>query len=276
MSATEPSADAVRNDVAGVLLIRPQVFGSRIRAAMSTRLGGVSAPPFDTLNLGYSTADDPRAVAENERRFADAFGVAPGVIRWAHQVHGTALAHAEDLPPTVGTGAHVEADAIVSRTPGLACAIKIADCVPVLLADREARVVAAVHAGWRGVAAGIVGLAVHALRSVQGDVPASQLCAWIGPCIGFGAFEIGAEVADALRQAGATPSDLSAPYVRSGTERCRANLRTIVRHQLIATGLVEEAIETDPRCTFEDAAHFFSHRRDGRTGRMAAVIMIEP
>ncbi len=240
-----------------------------VRAAMSTRRGGVSPSPWESLNLGYATGDALERVAENERRFAAAFGVEPAAIRWVRQVHGDGVALAEELPATVGRGAEIPADAVISRTSGLACAIKVADCVPVLLAAEDASVVAAVHAGWRGVAAAIVPKTVRAMAT---SVPVR---AWIGPAISRAAFEIGAEVHEALMQAGAKDEDFSVPYLREGQMRCHADLKAIIVRQLLGVGLERQHIHVDPACTYAGRADFFSHRRDGPSGRMAAMIMIE-
>ncbi len=260
-------------DLARAPLVRVERFGPRIRAAMSTRAGGVSPPPFASLNLGYATDDDPANVAENERRLAAAFGIAPESIRWVRQVHGDAIAFAEALPPTVGTGATIEADAVISETPGLAAAIKIADCAPVLVAAEDASAVAAIHAGWRGTAAGIVGQTIATLRARH---PQAFWRAWIGPCIGPDAFEVGPEVVDALVAAGAQASDFHAPGDHADPTRRYADLKAILARQLTRAGLDVRAIAVDAACTFRDPARFFSHRRDARTGRMAALVMIEP
>jgi YfiH family protein len=246
-------------------------LGPGIRAVMSTREGGVSPAPFASLNLGYATDDDPANVQENERRLAAAFAVAPESIRWVRQVHGDVIRFAEALPPTVGAGAVIEGDAVVSETPGLAAAIKVADCAPVLIAAEDGRAVAAVHAGWRGTAAGIAGKTIAVLR---GRHPDARWRAWIGPCIGPAAFEVGPEVVDALLAAGGLPEDFSTPYEREGRPRRRADLKAILVRQLEHAGLDRAAIAVDPACTFSDRDRFFSHRRDARTGRMAVLVMI--
>ncbi len=252
-------------------LVRAACFGPRIRAAMTERARGVSPPPFASLNLGYATEDAPSNVQENERRLAAAFGIAPESIRWVRQVHGDGIAFAEALPPTVGTGATIEADAVIAETAGLAAAIKIADCAPVLVAAEDASAVAAIHAGWRGTAADIVGKTISTLRARH---PRARWRAWIGPCIGRGAFEVGPEVVDALVAAGAAPGDFSEPYERAGQSRRRADLKAILVRQLERAGLDPRQIAVDPACTFTERERFFSHRRDGRTGRMAALVMI--
>lgn len=260
-------------DLARAPLVRVERFGPRIRAAMTTRAGGVSPPPFASLNLGYATDDDPANVAENECRLAAAFGIAPESIRWVRQVHGDGIAFAEALPPTVGTGATIEADAVICETPGLAAAIKIADCAPVLVAAEDTSAVAAIHAGWRGTAADIVGRTIATLRARH---PQALWRAWIGPCIGPDAFEVGPEVVDALVAAGAALGDFSEPHERAGQRRQRANLKAVLVRQLERAGLDPRRIAVDPACTFTERERFFSHRRDARTGRMAALVMIKP
>lgn len=278
MRPLEPAHERKTVFEPAVPLIRPRIFGPGIRAAMSTRAGGISPPPFESLNLGFGTADRPEHVAENLRRLADAFGVATQALRSVRQVHGRALAEAEKLPAANGGGALIEADALIAQTPGLACLVNVADCAPVLVAADDASAVAAIHAGWRGTAAGIVAATFAALTRLR---PRARWRAWIGPCISRSAFEVGEEVAQALRRAGAAPEDLGEPYEREGRVRYRVDLKAVLVRQLLACGLERTAIEVDPACTYHDAERFFSHRRacecdGGQAGRMAALIMIEP
>ena len=157
---------------------------------MTTRLGGASAAPYDALNLGYGTADDRAAVMQNERLVARALSINELDIRWLHQVHGNEVHHAESLPENAPLGAtHIKGDAVVSHTAGLVCAVKAADCMPVLFAALDGSAVAAAHAGWRGLAGGVLERTVAEM-----NVSPEHIVAWMGPCIGPTAFEVGEEV----------------------------------------------------------------------------------
>ena len=254
---------------------------------MSTRLGGSSAAPFDSLNLrppalGGADMDAPAAVLENQRRFAQALGARPV---WLAQVHGADVLRltAAHLQP----GAPLpQADASICTEPGIACAVLVADCLPVLFCSADGRAVGAAHAGWRGLAAGVLDNTVAALCAAAGCGP-GQLLAWLGPCIGPDAFEVGADVLQAF---GADPLDLQAadaalfrPSPRpDGSQRWRADLPALARRRLAALG-VGVGVGADPApgagaiagghwCTVATPSRFFSFRRAPRTGRMAAAI----
>jgi polyphenol oxidase len=248
-------------------LIRP-VWGApgRVGAAMTTRLGGVSAAPYDSLNLGYATADDRASVTQNERLTAAALGVHEADIRWAYQVHGTDVQHAESLPENAPLGAaEVKGDAVISHTPGLVCAVKVADCMPLLFAARDGTAVGAAHAGWRGLAAGVLERTVTALR-----VAPDQLVAWMGPCIGPKAFAVGEEVRAAFVAHDPLAALHFAPVEAPGKFLC--DLYAIARQRLAAIGLTD--VSGGEYCTFNQAELFFSHRRAPVTGRMAAFVWI--
>jgi hypothetical protein len=251
-----------------------------VRALMSTRSGGVSAAPFDSLNLRPpqlaglpgAAVDGPSAVHENQRRFAAALGAQPV---WLDQVHGAEVLRlsADHLRP----GMPLErADASVSTEPGIACTVLVADCLPVLLCDRQGRAVGAAHAGWRGLAGGVLDHTVAALCEAAGCAPA-DLLAWLGPCIGPAAFEVGADVLQAF---GADPQALSpadAGLFRfsprpDGSARWRADLASLARRRLAALGVV--AVSGGAWCTVQAPARFFSFRRTPVTGRMAAGIAL--
>jgi polyphenol oxidase len=253
------------------LYLRSELLGRAAFAhAFFTRRGGVSSGPFSSLNLSLVVGDRPEDVAENRRRVAALLGVAAAAVCVPHQVHdrGVTVAGGGTSAPQVEATA---ADAIVSDGPGLACAVRTADCVPLLLADRETRRVAAVHAGWRGVVKGVVGAAVEAMFA-RGSRPEHLLVA-IGPHISPQAFEIGAEVAEALAAASAAPD---AVVARHG-QKARANLRAILTAQLRALDVPSQNIEALPGCTFSDVTSFFSYRRDGRhSGRQLSAIVSEP
>jgi polyphenol oxidase len=246
-------------------LIRPQwPAPPGVQAAMTTRRGGVSIAPFDALNLGYSTADDRASVAQNERLTAAALGINTEDIRWVHQVHGVAVHHAESLPANTPLGGtEVKGDAVVSHTPGLVCAVKAADCMPVLFAARNGSAVAAAHAGWRGLASGVLERAVALMRVAPEDV-----LAWLGPCIGPAAFEVGGEVRDVFVAHDPRAAQHFLP--RATPEKFLCDMASIARQRLRAIGVTE--VSGGDYCTFNQTELFFSHRRSANTGRMAALV----
>jgi hypothetical protein len=243
-----------------------------IAALMSTRQGGVSAAPFDSLNLRPpqlpgDALDAPAAVAENQRRFAAALGAQPV---WLHQVHGCTVVRlsGDHLRP----GAPLPtADASVCTEPGIACAVLVADCLPVLLCSADGRAVGAAHAGWRGLAGGVVEATVAALCELSA-CPPGALLAWLGPCIGPQAFEVGEDV---LRAFGATPAAAGDSAFRpspraDGSPRWRADLPALARRRLAALGVRQ--VSGGDWCTASEGSRFFSFRREAHTGRMAAAI----
>ena len=238
--------------------------GPRVGALMTTRAGGVSARPYDSLNLGRSSGDDPDAVAENRRRFEAALGV-PTV--YLSQVHGTRVLRL----PTPATGAE-QADAVITTEPGVACSVMVADCLPLLLAAPDARGVGAAHAGWRGLAAGVLEASVAALCEAASCAP-RELVVWLGPCIGPRQFEVGADVLAAFERTAADPGPRFVARPRpDGAPRWRADLPGLARDRLIALGLTQ--VSGGAWCSVEDASRFFSFRRDGVTGRMAAAVWL--
>lgn len=259
----------------------------QISALMSTRRGGVSAAPFDSLNLRPSQIPDLKqadatataepaawdaadAVLENQRRFAAALGAAPV---WLNQVHGTEVVLLR--PHHLRPGAELpRADASISTVPGLACAVLVADCLPVLLCSADGRAVGAAHAGWRGLAAGVLDTTVAALSQAAG-CPADQLLAWLGPCIGQQAFEVGEAVLLAFGQSPLAPDvRLFKPSPRpDGSPRWRADLAELARQRLASLGVVQVS-GGGVGCTATDASRFFSYRRDGHTGRLAAAVAV--
>jgi len=239
----------------------------RVGAVMSTRAGGVSRSPWDSLNLGTAVGDDPAAVVENRRRFVALTGAQPA---WIRQVHGSTVvpaheAAAADEPP--------QADASWTDQPGVACIVQVADCMPVLLAAPGGRAVAAAHAGWRGLAGGVVEAALAALCTAARCEPA-QVSAWLGPCIGPSRFEVGADVLQAF---GASPGQADARRFVPGTDaggapRWLANLPQLARDRLALLGV--RRVSGGNWCTVEQRSRFFSYRRDGLTGRLAAAAWI--
>ena len=230
---------------------------ANVRACVTTRAGGVSQVPFDSFNLGDHVGDDPAAVAENRRRLQALLGCRPA---WLSQVHGVAVVEAD--PAQVA-----EADASWSATPGIACTIMTADCLPVLLCDRAGSRVAGAHAGWRGLAAGVLEASVAAL-----GCPADQVLVWLGPAIGPQAFEVGGEVREAFVALHAEAAEAFVPSVNPG--RYMADLYRLARIRLAAIGV--SAVYGGGLCTFGDAERFYSYRRAPRTGRLASLIWLQP
>jgi hypothetical protein len=225
-----------------------------VHAVATTRQGGVSVGPYASLNLGDHVGDDPAAVAENRRRLKAALAL-PAEPRWLRQVHGMRVVRAS------GSEA-IEADGAWTDRSGVVCSVGMADCLPVLFCDRAGTRVAAAHAGWRGLAAGVLEATVAALA-----VAPDQLLAWIGPAIDAAAFEVGPEVRAAFLAADAEAVTAFQPG-RAG--RWQADLVTLARQRLRRAGVAQ--VWGGHWCTSGEPAWFFSHRRDGTSGRMAALI----
>jgi len=219
---------------------------------------GVSKPPFDRFNLGMRAGDDPAAVASNRAELGERFGL-PSPPRWLRQVHGTRVV----LEPG---GDEPEADAAVTRTPGTVLAILTADCLPVVLAARDGCVVGAAHAGWRGLAAGVLEATVGAM-----DVPADGLVAWLGPAAGPQAYEVGQEVFDAFVEA---DPQASVAFLATRPGHWRVDLYALARQRLAEAGVRD--VHGGNLCTISDSQRFFSHRRDQRGGRMATLAWMQP
>ena len=233
---------------------------------VSTRAGGVSAGAYASLNLGRGSGDAPEAVSENGRRLGEAL-VGPLPPRFARQVHGRDVVVLEDRPPDAPLG---DGDAVATARAGAPVGVLGADCPGVLLVDPVRRALAVVHSGWRGTLAGVVPAAVDVLRRRFGS-DEKDLRAGIGPGISARRYEVGPEVADAFR-AGFPDADRC--LSRGAGDRSHLDLHAAIRLQLEAAGLLASHVETMASCTYEDAASFFSHRRDGpRTGRHALVAM---
>ena len=235
--------------------------------AFSTRLGGVSPAPFDSLNLGNPNGcaiqDDYEHIWENYRRLQAAAGCAGRELCRVHQVHGAAVVRAQQGGPFDTAS---KADALVTADPGRTLSVRAADCVPILLAAGDGRTVAAVHAGWRGVIAGAVPAALAAMGA---DDDATPAVAAIGPCIGGDAFEVGPEVVEEFVRVFGT----DAPIVRRVGAKGYIDLKAAVRIQLLRAGVPAGHIDVSECCTYRDVGEFYSHRREnGVTGRMAAII----
>ncbi len=226
---------------------------ANVRALVTTRSGGISSGPFADFNLADHVGDDPAAVAENRRRLR---AWLPADPVWLQQVHGTRCIDAALATPGI------EADASFTRQPGVVCAVLTADCLPVLFADEAGTVVAAAHAGWRGLAAGVLEATVQAMA-----VAPDHLFAWLGPAIGPASFEVGAEVCEAFTTA--NPAAVSA-FRPHGNGKWLCDLYQLAHLRLRALGLCRiTSAEFD---TFRDAQRFFSYRRDRITGRIASLI----
>jgi polyphenol oxidase len=221
--------------------------------------GGVSKAPYARLNLGDHVGDDPVAVAENRRQLRSSAEL-PGEPAWLAQVHGITVA---DLDVE---GPHGPADAAITRRLGRVCAILTADCLPIVFATDTGDAVAAAHAGWRGLAAGVIGATVRAMGS-----PAERLMAWLGPAIGPGHFEVGSEVREAFLKGDSGAGEAFQPNTRG---RFMADLAMLARRQLVRLGVTR--IYGGGECTYTRADRYFSHRRDGLTGRQATLIWREP
>lgn len=233
----------------------------RVRRVVTTRAGGRSVAPYESFNLGAGVGDDPAAVAANRQRLADELGLAPDHVVWMEQVHGR-TASIVDGP----RGTALEAtDAAISTRPGVAVAVLAADCVPILLADVEARIVAAVHAGRVGARVGVLPAALEGMRAAGARI--DRVEALLGPAVCGECYEVPAAMqADVAKH---LPG--SASTTRRGTPGL--DLRAGLWQQLAAAGVARVGV--DPRCTVEDKT-LFSHRRDGTTGRLAAVTWLEP
>jgi len=232
---------------------------ANVRAAATTRRGGVSLGPFTSLNLGRNTEDDPDAVSANRRHLRARLGLTREPA-WLHQVHGADVVRA-----TEDSADSPAADASWTDHPGIACTILAADCLPVLFCDRNGTRVAAAHGGWRGLANGILDRTVDAM----GVAPA-ELIAWLGPAIGPDAFEVGPEVRTAFVERW---PETTAAFRAGQGDRWFCDIWSVARIQLRELGVTE--IHGGGDCTFADEDRFFSFRRDGTTGRMASLVWLD-
>jgi YfiH family protein len=248
---------------AAEVLDAPRLRDAGFRHGFSTRRGGTSQGAYGTLNLGRNVGDDAARVADNLARFASAVGFAPDALFDLSQVHGRAVVvlRGNERPAEVRAR---HGDALVATESGTTVAVRTADCVPVLLGDRASGAVGAIHAGWRGVVAGVVREAVLALQNGR----AAELVAGIGPSIGPCCFEVDADVAAELAR---TAGD--GIVIRRGMGKPHVDLWRAVEHQLRAAGV--EVIDTLGRCTVCEGDQFFSYRRDGNaSGRMLSAIVV--
>jgi YfiH family protein len=228
----------------------------RIRALITTRRGGNSIGPFASMNVGLCVGDDPACVEANRHLLMQFLPAEP---KWLDQVHGTRVVDAESIAGPIA------ADASVATSPGCVSVVMVADCLPILITNRAGNIVAAAHAGWRGLAAGIVENTVRAF-----DMPPGNLLAYLGPAIGPSAFEVGDEVRDQFVTVDQAAQHAFQPH-RPG--KWLADLFLLARQRLVKAGLTD--IYGGGLCTYSDPARFFSHRRDKVSGRIAALVWIE-
>lgn len=226
-----------------------------VKSLMTTREGGVSGAPWASFNLGDHVGDDPARVAGNRARLRERLPAEPG---WLRQVHSARVVE-------LGRDANLEADASFTREQEQVCAVLTADCLPVLFCDRAGSVVAAAHAGWRGLAGGVLEATVVAMRVDPGEI-----LAWMGAAIGPAAFEVGDEVRGNF--VGQHPEAASA-FVPHGPGKWLADLYRLARIRLESAGV--RAVYGGGRCTFSEKEVFFSYRRDGITGRMASLVWLD-
>ena len=234
----------------------------RVHAFTTLRHGvGVSQPPFDGFNLGSRCGDDPEAVASNRTALVERFGL-PSAPCWLRQVHGTDVVRLSQLPPE-----EPEADAAVTSSPGTVLAILTADCLPVVFAAADGSEVAAAHAGWRGLAAGVLEATVAAMRTDANDI-----VAWLGPAAGPQAYEVGTEVFETFT---ARDPQAASAFVATRRGHWRVDMYALARQRLGDAGIDMHRVHGGGLCTISDPQRFFSHRRDQRSGRMATLAWIE-
>lgn len=257
-----------------MLLAASVLAGIGVPHGFSTRAGGVSAGPFESLNFGNPSGletwrrDPPANIAENFRRVLMALGTPDRRVVQVHQVHGATVHAVRKGEPDHDGPADTHADAIVTDDPGGLVAVRVADCAPVLLASSDGRVVAAVHAGWRGVVAGVLPATIGVMGGAFG---ARDLCAAIGPCIGVERFQVGPEVAREFEGLFGRDERIVRNDPRAAGKHV-VSLRAALEAQARAGGAGVEAVEQVGGCTASEA-RYFSHRRDaGVTGRMVAII----
>ncbi|MET0654991.1 MAG: peptidoglycan editing factor PgeF [Pseudoxanthomonas sp.] len=245
-------------------------LAGKVRAFTTVRHGaGGSLPPFDHFNLGNRHAadgDDPAAVERNRAQLAERFEL-PSAPHWLRQVHGTAVLRFPAASSSfAGEGTELPADASVTSAPGAVLAILTADCLPVVFANQDGSELGAAHAGWRGLAAGVLENTVAAMQS-----PADSLVAWLGPAAGPQAYEIGEEVFQAFV---AQDADAASAFLATRPGHWRVDLYALAGQRLAKLGIT--GVHGGGLCTLSDPQRFYSHRRDARTGRMATLAWMRP
>lgn len=230
---------------------------ANVHAVSTTRLGGCSQDRFTSLNLGFHTQDDAKAVRANRERLYQTLELSEEPA-WLTQIHGNRVVDVANMEP------ETRADAALARQSGKACVVMTADCLPILLCDHNGQCVAAVHAGWRGLASEIIPATITAM-----NIPGEQLMAWLGPAIGPEAFEVGDEVRE---QFISLDSKNQYYFKPSPNKRWLADIYALARHQLQTLSVM--SIYGGGYCTVRDAERFYSYRRDGSSGRMASLIWL--
>jgi YfiH family protein len=229
---------------------------ANVKSLQTTRYGGVSGTPYDSLNLGSHVGDVPRAVAHNRQLLSP---LMPSEPVWLEQVHGTRVANAD------AANCVEQADASVARQQGSVCVVMTADCLPILLCDEAGTVVGVAHAGWKGLAAGVIEATVNAMQ-----VEPHKLMAWLGPAIGPDAFEVGAEVRAAFI---AHQAQAAEAFIAHGTAgKYHADIYLLARQRLNTLGIAR--VFGGQHCTLTEGNRFYSYRRDGVTGRMGTFIWL--
>jgi len=251
------------NNEYAIPIVRPQQVWPGLQAFCTTRIGGVGVAPYDTLNLGLGAGDVPQTVMANRQVLGN---LVPSEPAWLKQVHGIRVVDADD--PMIFADEHSppEADASVTTHPERVLAVLTADCLSVVLSDEQGTVLGAAHAGWKGLAAGVLEETLALMRQKQ--PLARSWRAWIGPGIGAASFQVGADVLEAFSAELSVQPDLCAPDA-SLTERWRLDLAGLAQLRLQKMGV--SSIEQSASCTFTNPKYFFSYRRDRQTGRMATV-----
>lgn len=249
----------------GLQLLQPDwPAPANIHAWSTSRVQGISEAPYDGLNLAQHVGDQPAAVEQNRQSLAQALAL-PRAPLWLNQVHGRQVVNAAEWSQTGEPDSQPDADAAYSLQAGVVCVVMTADCLPLLVCNRRGDRVAAAHAGWRGLAAGVIESTLVALQE-----PAEDLLVWLGPAIGPAAFEVGEEVRQAfVAQDAATAS----AFRQNRPGHYLADIYALARRRLQAYGV--QAIYGGGYCTFDDADHFYSYRRDGKTGRQASLIWFD-
>jgi YfiH family protein len=235
----------------------------QVRAASTTRQGGVSRAPFHSFNLGGHVGDAPADVAANRKQLRKTLSL-PAEPYWLNQIHGTVVVDLDGEP-----GGLPEADASITSTPNTVCAVLTADCLPILFCNQAGTQVAAAHAGWRGLAAGVLEATVASFTA-----PPEQIMVWMGPAIGPQAFEVGDEVRQAFCDVDPVAAQaFVAVQSETNEKKWLADVYQLARQRLAVVGV--NAVYGGGRCTFTEADDFYSFRRDGKTGRMASLVWVE-
>lgn len=251
--------------------LQPHWAETGVMAGFTTRNGGTSRAPFNSLNLGFHTGDQQAAVEANRTAVARAFDVAPHLLLTVQQVHGSEILVIDQPNPDLSHFQRVECDAVITNQPGMMLGILVADCFPVLIYDPDGAAAGVVHVGWRGAAAGLPGRTVQAMTEMFGSRP-ERLCAAIGPGIGGHGYEVDRPVREAFR-AGAGEWEQIAKETRLG--HWLLDLRRSCELQLLAAGLSPQRIDAVQECTCCHRETFYSYRRDqGRTGRQMGFVLL--